>query len=317
VSRTSFPDNRDGILEYLRRTKNWDRWGPDDQKGAANLISPENVTSAAALVQSGVVVSLSRLFPSMPSPANVKPAQHHVFSQLQRGTGGAAMDYVGIACHGINTTHLDALCHVWDEDGVWGGKDPDEVVQFHGVTWGDVDKWSSDLVTRGVLADIPQFRGCDFVELEHPVTGDELEATLAAQGVEIGPGDALVVYSGRDAWSRQFREYGTSEALGPGAMPSTTDPRPGLHASCLEFIHDHDVAILVWDMMDLTPNGFDLAWSVHAAIWAYGVGLVDNALLEPLALTLRELSRSDFMLTVAPLRIAGGTGSPVNPLAIL
>jgi hypothetical protein len=68
--------------------------------------------------------------------------------------------------------------------------------------------------------------------------------------------------------------------------------------------------------MDMTPIGYDVAWSVHAAIFAYGVALVDNALLEPLARACAEERRSEFMLVVSPLRVVGGTGSPANPLAL-
>jgi hypothetical protein len=69
-------------------------------------------------------------------------------------------------------------------------------------------------------------------------------------------------------------------------------------------------------MMDFAPNGYDLAWSVHGVIFAYGVGLVDNALLEPLASVCAEEGRYEFMLMVLPLVVPGGTGSPVNPVAM-
>ena len=65
------------------------------------------------------------------------------------------------------------------------------------------------------------------------------------------------------------------------------------------------------------PSGYDIPWSVHAAIFAYGIGLLDNALFEPLADACKEENRYEFMLTVNPLRVVGGTGSPVNPIAIL
>lgn len=313
----AFPTNREGILAYLAEHSNWGRWGDDDQLGAVNLITADRVRAAAQTVRNGRIVSLSRPFPSEPSAANRKPADHFVMSELDRGTGGAVMDYVSVACHGITTTHLDALCHVWDEPGMWGGRQPDDVVRFNGVSWSHVDQWSERLVTRGVLVDIPALRGCDYVALEEPVHAHEIEAALERQGTLVEPGDALVVYSGREEWSRQVIEYGATAQQTPGSMPSTTEARPGLHASCLSFIRESDASLLVWDMMDLTPNGFDLAWAVHAAIWAFGVGLIDNALLEPLALACRDLDQYDFMLTVAPLRIEGGTGSPVNPIAVL
>ena len=98
---------------------------------------------------------------------------------------------------------------------------------------------------------------------------------------------------------------------------SAMDPqRPGLHVSCLPFIRDNDISVLVWDMMDHTPNGYNIPWSVHGVIFAYGVALLDNALLQPLAEACQEEGRYEFMLTIAPLRVAGGTGSPVNPIAL-
>ena len=137
-----------------------------------------------------------------------------------------------------------------------------------------------------------------------PIHGWELEDVARAQGVTIEPGDAIAVYGGREAWDRVNPIWGSGQS------------RPGLHASCLPFIRDHDVSLVIWDMMDLAPNGYDLPWSVHAVIFAYGVGLVDNALLEPLAAACVEEGRSDFMLMALPLVVAGGTGSPLNPVAL-
>ena len=156
-----------------------------------------------------------------------------------------------------------------------------------------------------VLLDVPKHRGEEFVTVERPVHGWELEEIVGAQGVALEPGDALVVYSGREAWQ-------VKHSPGPGYMP----PNPGLHASCLPFIRDNDVAVLVWDLMDANPNDYDLPWTVHGAIFAYGVALVDNALLNPLALACEEEGRYEFMLTLAPLPSIGGTGSPVNPIAL-
>ena len=89
-----------------------------------------------------------------------------------------------------------------------------------------------------------------------------------------------------------------------------------MHASCLPFLHENDIAILVWDMMDFTPNGYELPWSVHGAIFAYGMALLDNALLQPLAEVCAAEGRYEFMLMIAPLFVEGGTGSPANPIAL-
>ena len=84
----------------------------------------------------------------------------------------------------------------------------------------------------------------------------------------------------------------------------------------LPFLRDHDVSVLVWDMLDHLPIGYDVPWAVHAALFAYGVALLDNALLEPLAQACAEEGRDEFMLVIAPLKVVGGTGSPANPLAV-
>jgi hypothetical protein len=146
---------------------------------------------------------------------------------------------------------------------------------------------------------------------ETPVHGWELEDILSARNIRLEPGDAVCVYSGREAWHAANPEtpYGRPFGAGP-------QQRPGLHISCLPFLRDHDVSVLVWDMLDHLPIGYDVPWAVHACLFAYGVGLVDNALLEPLARACAEEGRDEFMLVVAPLKVIGGTGSPANPLAV-
>ena len=84
----------------------------------------------------------------------------------------------------------------------------------------------------------------------------------------------------------------------------------------MPFIRDHDVAVLVWDMKDARPNEYGVPWGVHGVIYSYGVPLVDNALLQPLAEACAEEGRYEFLLIVAPLKVPGGTGSPVNPLVV-
>jgi kynurenine formamidase len=292
------------VESYLREKSNWGRWGVDDQIGAMNLITAEKRLKAASLVRSGRAVSLCREFPKNPAPNNLNPAQHFM-RMLDRGNGGAAVDYYGISYHGQATTHLDALCHVWNQEGMWNGRKPAEEIGFDGAKWGAITNWSSGIITRGVLLDVPKFRGVPFVTQERPVHGWELEDVANSQGIALEPGDAVVVYSGRDAYDRA-----SNSIWGSGTS------RPGLHASCLPFIRDNDVSLLVWDMMDFAPNGYDIPWSVHGVIFAYGVGLVDNALLEPLANACAEEGRYEFMLMVLPLVVVGGTGSPLNPVAL-
>ena len=246
------------------------RSGPSTSLPLRNASRPRRWRAA------GRSLSLSRDFPKLPTGGNVYPAQHWM-KIVPRGTGGFSADYYGIYYHGIASTHLDALCHTWDDQGMWNGRDPAREITFEGATFGSVEHWSTGIITRGVLLDVPN-RGEPYVTLEKPVHGWELEDIAAAQGITLEPGDAVVVYSGREALQSLRASITTPRRL-PGPLPYD----PGLHASCLPFLRDNDVAVLVWDMMDLMPNGYDLPWSVHGAIFAYGIALLDNALLQPLA----------------------------------
>jgi kynurenine formamidase len=301
---------REEVLSLIRDRSNWGRWGKDDQVGAINLITPQKRVAATRLVRTGRSVSLSREFPKEPGPGNAFPAQHYMRT-LPRGTGGFAADYYGVFYHGVQSTHIDALCHTWDENGMWNGRDPKKEIGFDGATWGGIEAWTDGILTRGVMLDVPRHRGLPSVTQDRPVHGWELEELCEKRGIRIEPGDAICVYSGREAWQSANPEVPYGRPFGAGVVD-----RPGLHVSCLQFIREHDVSVLVWDMLDHMPNGYDIPWAVHAGIFAYGIALLDNALLEPLARACGEENRDEFMLVIAPLRVKGGTGSPANPLAV-
>jgi kynurenine formamidase len=298
------------VLGWIRERRNWGRWGKDDQKGAMNLVTPAKRAAAAQLVKSGRSVSLSRPFPTTPGLNNALPA-HHYMKTVPRGKGGFAADYYGIFYHGVASTHIDALCHTWDDDSMWNGRDPKKEITFDGATFGSIDHWAEGIITRGVMLDVPRHRGVPCVTQDRPVHGWELEDILTKRNITLQPGDAICVYAGRDQWQAQNPNRSYSVPFGPGPLD-----RPGLHISCLPFLRDHDVSLLVWDMLDHLPIGYDVPWAVHACLFAYGVALLDNALLEPLADACKEENRDEFLLVIAPLRVIGGTGSPANPLAV-
>ncbi|MCY4653439.1 MAG: cyclase family protein, partial [Dehalococcoidia bacterium] len=266
---------KEEVLGYLSERRNWGRWGDKGSAGAMNLIDDQKRLQAIGLVQKGRTVSLSRPFPVTPNAENPRPAQQYVQVWERPGNSGAAVDYYGLIYHGTSTTHIDALCHVWDENGMWDGRKPEDTLTFDGANYGTVDAWSDGILTRSVLLDVPKHRGKPYVTVEEPVHGWELEDIAREQGVELQPGDAVMVYSGREAFA--------ADNGGIWANSVSGEPRPGLHASCLPFVRDCDMSLLGWDMMDASPNEYDIGWSVHGVIFAYGVALLDNALLEPLA----------------------------------
>lgn len=295
------------VAAWLAERRNWGRWGDSDQRGAFNLITPETIVAAARLVRTGVRMSLARPLPTAPGPSNPFPVIHTMRKHDYGHPSGAGEcgDTVTATWHGPLVTHLDALCHVWDADGMWNGRDPDVEVGIDGTRWAGIEQWRDGFICRAILLDVPRHRGEPYVTQERPVHGSELQAIMAENGIAPRPGDAIVVHSGQAAYERDH-----------GPMPAHR--RPGLHASCLPVIRDWDCALLLWDMQDLTPSGYDaVAWSVHPVLFAYGVALVDSVVLEPLAEECRRQERHEFLLIVAPLVINGGTGSAVNPIAVL
>ena len=298
--------SRAEIESHLADRSNWGRWPENPSAGTVNLITDERRVAAARLVSTGRTVSLSRPMPTEPASDNPQPVQQFVKS-IDFGEGvGAATDYMGITQHGFVLTHIDALSHYWNADGMFEGRDPAEALGFDGASFGGVEAWRDGIVTRGVLLDVPKHRGGAHVDLDTPVHRPELEDIAAAEGIELAPGDAVVIHCGREMYA----------AANGGRYAPVGAPYPGLHASTLPFFRDNDVGLLVWDMEDAAPNEYGLPVTVHGAIFAYGLAMVDNALVEPLALECARTGRYEFMLVCAPLVLEGGTGSPVNPLAI-
>jgi len=218
---------------------------------------------------------------------------------------GHAADFLGTYFHGHATTHLDALCHIWQDGLIWNGRRAVDSVDVRGASFGGIEHWANGIFTRGVLLDVPRHRGEPFVSEDRPVQAEELAEIARLDRLDIRPGDALAVYGGRAAFEVAHGPLGSTYAT------------PGLHLSCLDFLREVDCSVLLWDLLDARPIADGHPWGVHAAIITLGIALVDNVALEPLAAACEEERRHDFALVVAPLPVVGGTGSPVNPLALL
>ena len=299
---------------YRERFSNWGRWGPDDHLGTLNHITPEVRRHALTLPQQGRTISLSLVISKEPrsSMASGFEQEMHV---MEMGSG----DRISINFHGWTTTHLDALCHIFagPENALYNGR-PTSDVTLDGAGSGSVEPYHDGIVTRAVLYDVPRYRGTDFVTIDTPVHGWELEDIAAAQGVEPMPGDAVVVRSGANAFyaSRPDFEMGMFNEM------------PGVHGSAIEFLYNNDASVLVWDLLDAgrqplgyglqRPEGPPVRVPIHEIVIPYmGMPLLDNADLDDLADACAEAGRWEFLLMVAPLRVRGGTGSPVNPIAVL
>lgn len=295
------------LRSLFDKVRNWGRWGADDQRGALNHIGPAEIARAAALVTDGRSVSLSRVFPTQPGVENPRPAQHHMLASgedrhsLNVPGMEAAFDYIGIAFHGLSCSHIDALCHIFREGRMYNDR-PASEVRSRGATSNTIMAAMNGIVGRGVLLDIPRALGVDFIEPTHLVTPQELDAAERKLGITVTKGDILTIRIGRDAR--------------PGRGDGKT---AGLHPHVAGWLHERDVAVLGGDgSNDAIPSGLS-AWPfpIHElCIAGMGVMLLDNLDLERLAKVCAELRRWEFQIVVAPLLIEGGTGSPVNPIAI-
>ena len=292
------------LRSYIKNNNNWGRWISKSDSGAVNLITKSKVIQATKLVKSGRTVSLSRPWPIKATRENPQPATRYVMSTEDEVSGGA-FDYISASYHGHSVTHIDSLCHFWNKDGMWEGKLAKDEIKHDGVLSGSVDAWKNGIITRCVLIDIPKYRNQPYVTQDKPVTDIELENAIQKQNLKISPGDAVAIYSGRELYAQDNQDtWGGHSSM------------PGLHASCLKFIRDNDISVVIWDMLDVIPMHYGPEINVHTAISAFGVVLLDNALLEPLSIVCQEENKYEFMVTINPLVIPGGTGSPVNPIAI-
>jgi kynurenine formamidase len=165
------------------------------------------------------------------------------------------------------------------------------------------------IVSRGVLLDLPRLRGVPWLEGGAEITPDELSAAEKAQGVRVESGDILLIAGGRDA--RREKEGPWSPLEGGLA---------GLHPECIPWLRERDVAVLGSDgVSDALPGRRIEGWPLpihQCTLVAMGVHLLDNLMLGRLREACARNRRFEFLLTVAPLRVDRGTGSPVNPIAI-
>jgi kynurenine formamidase len=299
------------IAELLQKVSNWGRWGADDQRGALNYISNQKRAAAARLVRTGETVSLALPLATNPARDNPTPVTHLMIRSGSvghpLGSWGCA-DYFAIEPHGLATTHLDALCHHFYQGKMYNGFDYTEV-DFQGAHKCAIDVARDGIISRGVLFDIPRIRQVGWIAPGDAIFPEDLEAAERAQRVEVGEGDVMLLRTGRFKLRRA-----------QGVSASTGMKMPGLHASCLEWLHQRKIAVLGSDAVsDVLPTPYEppLRMPIHTGtLVMMGVHLIDNADLEPLAEKCAGTGRYEFMFSLLPLILERGTASPANPVAL-
>jgi kynurenine formamidase len=295
------------------RSSNWGRWGADDERGALNLIDAEAVLAALGACRTGVVYPLGlpiQLHGSGPvfdyrgTPQRLTLMNHgDPGSFVEFGAApdvGTNEDVLVLASHTL--THMDALSHVFAEGTLYNGF-PMETVRTHtGAARCGIDKVGA-VVGRAVHLDLPGQREVPWLEPGYVITADDLRSCARHQGVEIGPGDVLLVRTG-------FLDYWRSLA-----DPAEAVAQPGIGLGAVELIAERDVAVVGSDNSAVEPVPFDqnIFLGVHMELLInLGVHMFEH-------LNLGELAAAgvhECLFVAAPLNVPGASGSPVNPLAI-
>ena len=301
------------VRELGARLRNWGRWGPDDERGTLNHITPERLVAAARLVREGKIFDLGIPFDENgPQPGGGRINPVHLMSQTgdtQVFPGGFkyADDYIFMPLQGA--TQWDSLAHVYYDDQIYGGF-PSSDVTVVGAFHCTIDKIAKGVAGRGVLLDIARLKGVDWLDLGYAVTPDDLEGAMAAQGgVEVGPGDIVVFRTG---WRRLFLERGSPQEFMAG--------EPGLGQDCCEWLHARDVAAVCsdnWAIEVLPGENPEAIFNVHMVlIRDMGMTLGEILDLEELTADCAADGVWEFFFCAPPLKVTKGVGSPINPLAM-
>jgi len=301
---------------------NWGKWGAADEVGALNYLGTEQVIAAAKLVRSGKVFTLQRLIGDPKGdpvwPGRTPAERTQILDEGDWDEGGKGPAFPGglhYADDKINaflqgSTQYDALGHVWFDGQIWNGYDAR-------TTIGGLDKASVEpiaqrgVVGRAVLLDMARFRGKRTLEAGETFTHEDLLTCAKAQGVELRKRDIIII---RTNFLQLFFDLGDKFYEGfcePGLVYS-----PEL----VQWFQEMEIPNLVTDTIanEVTYDpGNGVALVLHNALMRnLGITLTEIADLEQLADDCASDGQYEFFYAAAPLKVAKGSGSPVNPIVV-
>jgi kynurenine formamidase len=317
---TDTQHDRTTVKALAERYRNWGKWGPDDELGTVNYISPQKVIQAAGLVRKGKVFSLALPLdgsgPMTGAYGRVNPI--HVMLQDGGDVASGSQDhfpelrytddavYLVLQC----ATQWDALAHIYHEGKMYNGYGT-EAVTSQGANKNSITAVRDKMVTRGVLLDIARYKGKPWLDVSEPIEDSDLAGAADAQGVEVGEGDIVLVRTGRLGYVRQQGTWGDEYAGGPA---------PGLAISAAHFLCERHVAAVATDTwgIEVLPNETtDVFQPLHIILLVNaGIHIGEMFDLEALAEDCAADGVYDFMFVAPPLTVTGSVGSAINPQAI-
>jgi kynurenine formamidase len=280
------------------------RWGADDQRGAANRITPAKVIEASRLIVRGTVYQLGRVYEagmplfgsrhySLRIPQAFGPSGNNQFIYHDEIVSGE-LGQIG--------TQFDGLGHVGIGDLFYNGNRRSDFARAEGLTKLGIEH-VGPLITRGVLIDVARFKGVAQLQGGYEITPADLQGALKRQGTEIRSGDVVLVHTGWGAlWMKDNARF--------------LQTAPGLGIAAAQLLVDEEIVMVGSDNwgIEVSPNpNKDLAGPVHQLL------LTRNGIYQFENLATEDLARDsvyEFAFFFAPLRLKGATGSPGNPIAI-
>ncbi|HEV7207572.1 MAG TPA: cyclase family protein [Mycobacteriales bacterium] len=307
--------------QYYKYCSNWGRWGADDQRGTLNYITPDTVRRAAGLVQTGKALSLQLPLDGAGPQTGAFGRVNAIHQMVATGTDhlagtqtysddplqwGFADDSLFLFLQG--GTQWDALGHIFRDGKMFNGFSAAEV-SAKGARRGGVENMPT-VVSRGVLLDIPRLTDREALDLGEAIRPEQLDAACAAQGVDVQPGDVLLIRTG-DMGKRRGR---------PGWDGYSAGDAPGLSLTTAPWLHDKQVAAIAMDTWgaEVRPNELAGTFQPLHLILIVSMGLLVGEIwdLDPLAADCAQDGRYEFFFVGPPLVIPGAVGSPLNPQAI-
>ena len=280
------------------------RWGADDQRGAANRLTPAKVLEAKNLITKGTVYQLGHVYePGMPMYGTRHYSLRIPQAFKMPGKNEAVYhDEIISGELGQIGTQFDGLGHLGMGDLFYNGNRRSEFAQAEGLTKLGIENVGA-IVTRGVLIDVAKYKGVDQLPMRYEITPADLKGALQREGVQIRSGDMVLLHTGWSSlWMKDNAKFGDSE--------------PGIGVAAGQMLVDAEVVVVGADTwgVEVMPNpDSSLSAPVHQLFLARnGIYLHENLITADLA---RD-NVYEFVYIFAPLRLKGATGSPGNPIAI-
>jgi kynurenine formamidase len=280
------------------------RWGADDQRGAANRLTPAKVLEAKNVITKGTVYQLGHVYePGMPMYGTRHFSLRIPQAFHMPGKNEAVYhDEIISGELGQIGTQFDGLGHLGIGDLFYNGNRRSEFAQAEGLTKLGIENVGA-IVTRGVLIDVAKFKGVEQLPMRYEITPADLKGALQREGVQIRSGDMVLIHTGWSSlWMKDNAKYGDSE--------------PGIGLAAGQMLVDAEVVVVGADTwgVEVMPNpDSSLSAPVHQLFLARnGIYLHENLITADLA---RD-NVYEFVYMFAPLRLKGATGSPGNPIAI-